>query len=358
MQSNIIKNRNYGVDLLRNLSMFMVVMLHVLGVGGLLAATIDSPIKYHLLKVLHISSMCAVNCYGLISGYIGYRSKFRVSSIITLWLQVFFYSFGIALIFLVAMPEAVAIKDVIKLSLPVIFNRYWYFTSYFALFFTMPLLNAAIENIPKRTFEISFGVLTFLLTVCSQTVILDNQFGINNGYSYIWLVILYCIGGYLAKYKIEIKKSVSALLYLGCVAICWLSQFVLKKIGFSSPERLEAYNSPFVLLMAVFLVLLFANMKLPKIIAKVVSILAPASFAVYLIHLHPLVRNNLLLDAFTKFGQLPTVLVVIFAILATIVIYLLCSGIDYIRLFLFKLFKIKDLSKKLDVYIFKNGGNE
>ena len=211
MGTNVIKERNYGVDLLRNLSMFMVVMLHVLGVGGLLAATIDTPLKYHLLKVLHIGSMCAVNCYGLISGYVGYRSKFRISSIVTLWLQVFFYSLGLALVFLIAMPGVVSIKDRIKLSFPVIFNRYWYFTSYFALFFTMPLLNAAIENIPKKTFEISFGVLTFLLTVCSQTVIVDNQFGLNSGYSYIWLVILYCIGGYLAKYKIEIKKPAAVL---------------------------------------------------------------------------------------------------------------------------------------------------
>ena len=34
-----IRERNYGIDLLRLVSMFMVVILHVLGAGGILEAT-------------------------------------------------------------------------------------------------------------------------------------------------------------------------------------------------------------------------------------------------------------------------------------------------------------------------------
>ena len=99
--------RNQGIDLLRNLSMFMVVMLHVLGLGGLLSATQGQGLKYELLKVIHIGSMCAVNCYGLISGYVGYGSKWKISSIVTLWLQVFLYSVGIGLLFYILKPGSV-----------------------------------------------------------------------------------------------------------------------------------------------------------------------------------------------------------------------------------------------------------
>ena len=166
--------RNQGIDLLRNLSMFMVVMLHVLGLAGLLAATQGQTVKYESLKVIHIGAMCAVNCYGLISGYVGYRSKWRLSSIANLWLQVFFYSAGFGVIFYLLMPNAVGLKDLVKLCLPVLMQRYWYFTAYFALFFTMPLLNAAIDRINRGQFEISFGILLFLLTVCQQTVMVNN----------------------------------------------------------------------------------------------------------------------------------------------------------------------------------------
>ena len=41
---------------------------------------------------------CAVDCYGLISGYVGVNGKFRPARLLELWLQVFFYSFGLSLI--------------------------------------------------------------------------------------------------------------------------------------------------------------------------------------------------------------------------------------------------------------------
>lgn len=349
--------RNQGIDLLRNLSMFMVVMLHVLGLGGLLEATQGQTIKYEALKIVHIAAMCAVNCYGLISGYVGYRSKWRLSSIANLWLQVFCYSAGFGVLFYVLLPGAVGLKDLAKLCLPVLMQRYWYFTAYFALFFTMPLLNAAIERIPKKLFEISFGVLLFLLTVCQQTVMVNNPFGTNSGYSYLWLVVLYCVGAYLGKYGIQFKKPVKALLlYLGCIAVCWLAQFGLRKFGIGSPNRLEGYNSPFVFLMGVALVLLFANMQVPKWLAKISGIFAPVSFGVYLIHLHPMIHDHVMLDAFVSLAKMPAWAMIPIAIGLTVAIFLICSAIDYVRLGLFRLLRIKQLLVKLENKLFPNNG--
>lgn len=352
-------DRNQGIDLLRNLSMFMVVMLHVLGVAGMLASVQGQTVKYESLKAIHIASMCAVNCYGLISGYVGHRSKFRISSIVTLWLQVFLYSAGFGVLFYVLLPGQVGLKDVVKLCLPVLMQRYWYFTAYVALFFTMPLLNAAIENIPRRQFEISFGVLLCLLTVCQQSLIVNNTFGTNSGYSYLWLIILYCVGGYLGKYQVKFKKPAIAFwIYLACVGVCWAAQFVFTRMGIGSPGRLEGYNSPFVFLMGVMLVILFADMKVPKWLGKIVAFLAPASFGVYLIHLHPLVRNHILLDAFANLGNQPVWVLVPLAFVLTIGIYLVCSAVDLLRNYLFKLCKVKTILTCFEKKLFSNhGGN-
>lgn len=349
--------RNQGVDLLRNLSMFMVVMLHVLGLGGLLAATQGQTVKHESLKVIHIGAMCAVNCYGLISGYVGYRSKWRLSSIANLWLQVFLYSAGFGVIFYLLMPDAVGLKALVKLCLPVLMQRYWYFTAYFALFFTMPLLNAAIDRINRRQFEISFGILLFLLTVCQQTVMVNNPFGTNSGYSYLWLVVLYCVGAYLGKYDVKFKRPVKAfLLYIGCVAVCWAAQFAMKRLGIGSPNRLEGYNSPFVFLMGVALVTLFANMHVPKWLAKVSAIFAPVSFGVYLIHLHPFVHDYVMLDVFVSLAKLPAWTMIPLSIGLTVGIFLLCSAIDYVRLGLFRLLRVKQLLVKLENKLFPNNG--
>ena len=65
------RSRNLGVDLLRSLSMLMVVVLHVLGQGGILAALEAAPARggsFALCWLLELACSCAVDCFGLISG--------------------------------------------------------------------------------------------------------------------------------------------------------------------------------------------------------------------------------------------------------------------------------------------------
>ena len=350
---NRIDTRNYGIDLLRNVSMFFVVILHVLGAGGMLSAAASMPRKYEVLKACHIAAMCAVNCYGLISGYVGYRSKFRLSGIIMLWLQVFLYSAGIGLILHRTMPEVVTWKKVAELCQPVIYKQYWYFTAYFALYFTMPALNAAIEHLPRRVLEVSFGVLLVLLTVGQQTFFVNNVFLTGSGYSYLWLAVLYFLGGYLAKYRKSWNNGLICLLgYVLCVVICWATQYILRCFGVEKSTRLENYNSPVMVLQAVFLLLLFANLRLPKWLTKVTAFLAPAAFGVYLIHTHPVVYSHILTGAYKKLSDYPTWKTVLLMLGVAAGIYVVCMAIDLVRHYLFRALRIKKLLTKLDNKIF------
>lgn len=98
----IVKGRNYGIDLLRIGSMFMIVLLHILGAGGMLGATSYHVSFNRILWLIEIACYCAVNCYAIVSGYVGYKQKFKFTNIIVLWLQVFFYTFLINLVFWIA----------------------------------------------------------------------------------------------------------------------------------------------------------------------------------------------------------------------------------------------------------------
>ena len=61
-----------GRDRLRMAAMFMVAVLHVLGAGGVLnSATPLSP-DYVTAWLLETAAFCAVNCYALLSGYVGF----------------------------------------------------------------------------------------------------------------------------------------------------------------------------------------------------------------------------------------------------------------------------------------------
>ena len=95
--------RNYGIDLLRVVSMMMVCILHVLNHGGVLEACVatGNTAKIAITSLFKAMAMCAVNCYAMISGYVGCESRHKLSNIIYLTLQVTFYSVIITGIFFV-----------------------------------------------------------------------------------------------------------------------------------------------------------------------------------------------------------------------------------------------------------------
>ena len=90
MERNI--RRNYGIDFLRVISTFMIVILHILGNGSVLNHTVSLTLSGELLWAIKILSLCAVDCYALISGYVGINKKHKYKNIISLSLQVSFYA--------------------------------------------------------------------------------------------------------------------------------------------------------------------------------------------------------------------------------------------------------------------------
>lgn len=89
--------RNSGIDLLRIISMLMIVVLHILAHGGLLGTKTELPGgRYEIVWFLETAAYCGVNCYALISGYVGVDREYRFTKIVPLHFQVLFYTIGIA----------------------------------------------------------------------------------------------------------------------------------------------------------------------------------------------------------------------------------------------------------------------
>ena len=83
----MLKKRNLGIDLLRIISMYMIVILHVLGQGGILFNLEIFSNKYNIAWILEIICFCSVNLYGFITGYVMTGSKFKYKKIINLWIS-------------------------------------------------------------------------------------------------------------------------------------------------------------------------------------------------------------------------------------------------------------------------------
>ena len=101
-----------------------------------------------------------------------------------------------------------------------------------------------------------------------------------------------------------------------------------------------AYNSITIVLISVVLVTIFAGIKFSKK-PIIISFFAPLTFGVYIIHNNDCFARQFISGHFKNFSSFNPVLL-FFAIIATsFAIFLICSFIDYIRLILFKLLRIK-----------------
>lgn len=183
----------------------------------------------------------------------------------------------------------------------------------------------------------------------------SDVFGTNDGYSTIWLMILYLIGGYIRKYgQGENGKSARFLVgYFAMVGLTWLSKLFIEilTLHFLGEVRagnyLISYKSPTILLAAVCMLLFFEKIKISPLGRKVIIFLSPMAFGVYLIHTHPLVFTYLMKDRFIGYTALPW-MVEILAVLGTaVIINVICYAIDFIRLELVKRLHIR---QKLDLF--------
>lgn len=355
LPSTRTESRNYGVDLLRIVSMIMIVILHVLSQGGILDATQPLSVQNGSMWFIEIATFCAVDCYALISGYVGYGKRTKYSNIINLCFQVMFYPIIITAIFYFFRPEHVSIKMFIKYVFPFAFDTYWYFSAYFCLFFVMPFLNIAIEKLDKSTMQ-KLIISYFIVFSVLPTLLYDDFPTIGGGYTFLWIALLYILGAYLKKYgnPFKYKNYKNLCGYFIFVLATWLFKEVTELITskvLGTPilgDYLVSFNSPTVLICAVFLFLFFSNISCGEGLKKFIGFFAPVTFGVYLFHQEPLIRDTFIkgaFDGYLSFNPFVTVLAVIGTALC---IWLLGSFVDRIRLEIFKLLKIRQLSEWIE----------
>lgn len=318
-------SRNYGVDLLRVLSILMVVFIHVLNRGGIFEATKTGTASREIVMALWSVCLCAVNCYALISGYVGLYAHHRYSGLLHMWLQVVFRSFLITLIFGFFFPESVSVKVVIKSLFPVTFNGWWYFTAYFALFFLMPILNEAVEKMPRKKILFSLAACFVLFTVLPRIRI--DVFLLDKGLSLLWLAYLYVLGAYCRKYLINAFAKWKLLLAFGVAALAIRVSAVIDFLIDGTEILPSYYNSPDTTIAALALLLLFSELRIENLWwKKSVQFVSALTFGIYLLHMHPLIKERFLKGNFAGYAALPPILMLL-AILGTVLAIFLLSGI-------------------------------
>lgn len=349
--------RNYGIDLLRIVSMFFVIVLHLVGVGGICSNSELLGVNFLTSQFLRTATFCAVNVYALISGYVGWSRTPKPSSLLSLWGKVICFCVGITVLTQLRSPELVGLQDLWKAFTPVTEAKYWYFNAYVGLFFFIPLLNHAVRGIERR--EAVFAMAGVAVLVMSLTFSkLKSTFLLADGYSVLWLVILYLAGGLLARFEIPKKLSAGqwALLYLLAVLANYLPRmgFLWLKPEYWTPatQNLKVqYTNPTIVLSAVALVGCFSRLELKDAAVRVVKKLSPHSFGVYLAHTHTLIFHQCISGKLAHLGTAPVweMLLKLFGV--TLLIYVIGTAADWAITVGMKVTGFDKLLKKADKFI-------
>lgn len=340
--------RNYGIDLLRIVSMIMIPLIHILGFSGILRLSTSLPIYHETVWFLEIASYCSVNTYALISGYVGYGRKQKYSNIIYLYFQVLFYTLSIITIIAVH-THNITLEMIIRAVFPFTDNDdYWYFRAYFCLFFFIPFFNNMIETSSRVTIKKLIITMLFVFSILPTLLAVDFADTID-GYSFLWLAVMYIIGAYIKKYKVSFTKTniKNLLVYLVFVIVTWLSKLVIEL--FTSGRfgnYLIKYTSPTIVVCSIFLFLFFKNIKCGKYLIKFIKFFTPLTFGVYLFH-----TNIAFKRFFTVFANYLSFnpFVMACAVIGTALgIWFISSLIDKVRLIIFNLLHIKSLSSLIE----------
>lgn len=359
------KQRHVGIELARIAAMFLIILMHIHTQGGIMENLEPLSLEYSIEWILLCITYCAVNCYALISGYVGIGASYRYGRIFFLWLEVLFYTVIITVVFGVVEPSSVGIMDFVKAFTPASSGQYWFFSAYFGLFFFIPVLNYVINKLDLKKLVGLVVILLFVYSVL-PTIRHTDPFMVEKGYSTIWLIILYFIGGTLKKWNIirEFSSRKWCALFWGCVLISWFSKIIFENASFRlfgevrGGGLLISYVSPVIIVQAVAMLGFFVNLTIlhPRL-CKSILLISQTVFPVFIIHEHPLIKHRFISDKFTWYADLQVPGMVCAVVLTATVFFLCCVVVDFIRIFLFKMFHVKEIcdvfAKKLEEFLDK-----
>ena len=346
-----MKKRIVSVELLRIISMMMVVMLHYLSKGNFLQPlTGEFGINSYVAWFLEAFCIVAVNVYMLISGYFLVESSFNPGRLVELICQVLFYSILVPVVLVAAGMIPLGELGIYRLAqyvLPIHMEQYWFATAYVLMYLFAPLLACAAKSMEKKQLQITLILLLLFLSVPKSVI--PVQLTLDSlGYDALWFMCVFLVAAYIRLYGIPFFSSCakSILFYvLGVLVIFgWtmLLRIVCLKTGALESFVQNAYHYNHILnlfaAVALFCGFIKWNINGEGKLAKLICKVAPYTFGVYLLHEHVEIRWLLPNWCGSDLGE-PVWWMVMRAVVSVVLVFVIGILVDMFRGLLFETVK-------------------
>lgn len=364
MKKRILRDSNY--ELLRLISMFLIVLWHVIAYGKVIENS--TGITNLIFNVIMFICIIHVNSFMLITGYYQSKSKFRLSKFLSFLLQLWFYNFLINLI--LKLSGAVTYTNIDFLLKTSFFNTqaHWYLRCYLIIYLLSPFLNKLVNGLDKRMFKRLIIIL--FLCFCLAPFLTTNLFYATDGYTVIQYIFLYFVGAYIRKYnsldvflsKLNItqKRFIYFMLFLFFFSInlgmhyfgqylASLNSNTLKYVASNILTYKYNYNNPVTLLESLSIFLFFGTFQFKN---RGINYLSSLTLGIYLIHQQEYIKQNLYrwIGIYTG-EQVGGSEIITKVIIWAIIIFVLCAIIEMIRQLLFKAVNKLTISRKINMKV-------
>lgn len=361
------KTRQSNFELMRIVSMIMIVMWHLIFHGNLIN-TAQGTTKF-ILEFLILLGVVHVNSFVIVTGYFQCDKKFSLKKILSLINTTWFYKVLFLIITLLIGTFTITKLEIFQEILPIDIRNYWFVNCYLVLYILSPYLNVLIKKMTQQQYRKLIIIGFFLFSIIP--IITNNTTISNNGYTVINFCYLYLIGGYLRKYPIKENlhfKNYSknktqfiflfmALFMLFLNFICYqfsknlmiMDNSAIKQIGSNFYTNYRSFSNPLVILQTVFYFLYFSTLTIKS---EVINKISKNTLDVYLIHenfyVQHLIYNYMKTSTWINFGGYTLIALTIFV---PILIFIICIIISLVKDFIFKFIsRRKSVKKSIDKF--------
>lgn len=327
------KNRQSNIELLRVLSMLMVIGLHCnyVSLGKPTAQSIMDDSSGESIRIF-LENLCivSVNTFVLISGYFGIR--LRKDKLLSYLYQIFFFATVVLLCFIL-FQVPLSFIDSIKFYYSY-FSFNWFVPAYLCLMLFSPIINSVFDTDNVKRIGVYLLLLFVVDVVMGYVLPSVRGIGAENGYSVLHLLFIYCLGRI-----IYIQKESGKRLWNSNVWV-YLSVFLLIVVlnsiysyGFYYYQWYHwnplSYNNPMVIIGSVCLFLAFASIRMKSI---TVNWLASSAFSVFLLQANTLVYPLFIENNQQLYNTYSGIRVFFIFVLLIISLYLIAIMIDQVRI--------------------------
>lgn len=324
--------RNIGLDLLKTMACFAVIVLHVTGI----IVTANNSNTYTINHTLYYIAVFAVPIFFMVNGYLllnkskmGY--KYIIKKIISILIIIFSWN---VLIFLASLVKHKVQNPFVNFAGSLIqkgyFWQFWFFGALIIVYLVLPIIYNYFKNLKIAIaitgifviISLSIDLLSLIRSIQGNSILQVHV--IQTFRLWTWLAY-YLLGGLLGKKEVteyilkHMSMSINWIIFIISIIVISIYQFNISFL-YKNPHAEFFYDNIFTFMYVISLFILVYRQDYSRYKNKIIELISKNAMGIYIIHVT-------ILNALTHFYKFNTPITNIGLIFVVFVISLILSEV-------------------------------